>query len=183
MANSLEHDTYEETAAIRSVRIGAAIGELAGECHRRLRQELPRLDDLLDELVHDHGDVDARLLEVRSSFENLRDELLTQVRFEEGALFPLALQMMGSVVRPSLPNGRIESLVQDADDGYETLGAGLDEVERRMKGVATATIETVQWFEFRSGFADMALNTRRSIFVARQRVLPELLWLDAELDD
>ncbi len=182
MTTSLEHGTDDE-AAIRSVRTGAAIGELAGECHRRLRLELPRLDDLLDELVHDHGDVDAPLLGLRSSFENLRDELLTQVRFEEGALFPLALRMMGAVVRPSARHGRIEALVRDADDGYETLGVGLDDVERRMTEVAAATMATAQWHEFRSGFADMALNTRRSIFVARQRVLPELLRLDESLDD
>ncbi len=165
------------------MRIGAAIGELAGECHRRLRLELPRLDDLLDELVRERGDVDRPLVEVASSFANLRDELFTQVRFEEGALFALALRMLGSVVRPSLSCGRIEALVKDADDGYETLCASLDEVELRMTAVAAATAETVQWSEFRTGFADMALNTRRSIFVARQRLLPELLHLDAALGD
>ena len=57
--------------------------------HDRLREELPRLDVLLDKVVRAHGDGRPELSEVRETFVALRTELEEHLSAEEDELFPL----------------------------------------------------------------------------------------------
>jgi len=57
--------------------------------HDRLREELPRLDGLLDKVVRAHGDERPELAELRETFVALRGELEEHMATEESDLFPL----------------------------------------------------------------------------------------------
>jgi regulator of cell morphogenesis and NO signaling len=57
--------------------------------HDHLREELPRLDGLLERVVRAHGDERPELAEVRETFTALRRELEDHMATEEEQLFPL----------------------------------------------------------------------------------------------
>jgi regulator of cell morphogenesis and NO signaling len=56
--------------------------------HARLKEELPRLSRLLANTARAHGEQDARLVEVSSTFETLRAELESHMATEENEAFP-----------------------------------------------------------------------------------------------
>ena len=57
--------------------------------HERLREELPRLDTLLEKVVRAHGDERPELAKLRTTFIALRSELEEHMLAEEQQLFPL----------------------------------------------------------------------------------------------
>jgi regulator of cell morphogenesis and NO signaling len=57
--------------------------------HEPLREELPRLDALLEKVVRAHGDERPELAELRDTFTALRSELEEHMVTEEQQLFPL----------------------------------------------------------------------------------------------
>ena len=57
--------------------------------HEHLREELPRLDTLLEKVVRAHGDERPELAELRDVFTALRNELEEHITTEEEELFPL----------------------------------------------------------------------------------------------
>ncbi len=59
------------------------------EHHDRLREELPRLETLLDKVVRAHSDERPSLVELRNTFAALRRDLEEHLATEEELLFPL----------------------------------------------------------------------------------------------
>jgi regulator of cell morphogenesis and NO signaling len=57
--------------------------------HDHLREELPRLDGLLEKVVRAHGGERSELAELRDTFTALRAELEEHMATEEEELFPL----------------------------------------------------------------------------------------------
>ena len=62
---------------------------IVSEHHDRLRQELPRLDALLEKVVRAHGEERPSVVELRATFSTLRSELEEHLAAEETQLFPL----------------------------------------------------------------------------------------------
>jgi len=83
--------------------------------HDRLREELPRLDGLLEKVVRAHGEERPELAELRDTFVALRSELEEHMVVEEETLFP--------VVRTGGPydSDQVAALVHD----HEWAGSAL----------------------------------------------------------
>jgi len=62
---------------------------IVSEHHDRLRQELPRLDALLEKVVRAHGEERPSVVELRETFTALRSDLEEHLAAEETQLFPL----------------------------------------------------------------------------------------------
>jgi regulator of cell morphogenesis and NO signaling len=62
---------------------------IVSDHHDRLREELPRLDALLEKVVRAHGDERPSVVELRDTFTALRGDLEEHLAAEEEQLFPL----------------------------------------------------------------------------------------------
>jgi regulator of cell morphogenesis and NO signaling len=62
---------------------------IVADHHDRLREELPRLDALLEKVVRAHGDERPSVVELRDTFTALRGDLEEHLAAEEEQLFPL----------------------------------------------------------------------------------------------
>ena len=62
---------------------------IVSDHHDRLREELPRLDALLEKVVRAHGDERPSVVELRDTFSALRGDLEQHLAAEEEQLFPL----------------------------------------------------------------------------------------------
>ena len=64
--------------------------------HDYLREELPRLDFMTRKVAAVHGDHEARLQEVRRTFESFSADMATHTEEEEAAVFPKIRQLEAS---------------------------------------------------------------------------------------
>jgi regulator of cell morphogenesis and NO signaling len=81
-----EHSTERDWARAPLVEL---CDHIVSAHHDRLREELPRLDGLLEKVVRAHGDERPELAEMRETFVALRVELEEHMATEEEELFPL----------------------------------------------------------------------------------------------
>jgi regulator of cell morphogenesis and NO signaling len=84
-ATEIPTDERDWTAAPLAV----LCDHIVSEHHARLRQELPRLDALLEKVVRAHGEERPSVVELRDTFAALRAELEEHLAAEENDLFPL----------------------------------------------------------------------------------------------
>ncbi|HEX5468223.1 MAG TPA: iron-sulfur cluster repair di-iron protein [Gaiellaceae bacterium] len=94
--------------------------------HDRLRDELPRLDALLEKVVRAHGAVQPDLADLRDTFRAMRAELEGHMAFEEEQTFPLC--RTGGPFDPD----QLAALEHD----HEETGAALARLRELAKGYA-----------------------------------------------
>ena len=94
--------------------------------HDRLREELPRLDGLLEKVVRAHGDERPELAELRDTFVALRSELEEHITTEETQLFPLVrsggpydVDQVGALEHDHEWAGSALAKLRDLSDGYD----------------------------------------------------------------
>jgi regulator of cell morphogenesis and NO signaling len=88
---------------------------IVSEHHDRLREELPRLDGLLEKVVRAHGAERPSVIELRDTFTALRSDLEEHLAAEEEQLFPL--------VRAGGPYD--EEQVRELEHDHEWAGSAL----------------------------------------------------------
>lgn len=69
--------------------LGELCDHIVADHHDRMREELPRLSELLSRVERVHGDGRPQLAELRETFEELRAELAEHMDDEEARLFPI----------------------------------------------------------------------------------------------
>lgn len=75
-------------------------GHIVARHHAFVRQEVPRLEGLLDKVVTRHGEAHPELLSIQKLFAAMAQELTTHMLKEEQVLFPY-LEKMEAAVRES----------------------------------------------------------------------------------
>lgn len=94
--------------------------------HDHLREELPRLDGLLEKVVRAHGDGRPELSELRDTFVALRSELEEHIVTEETQLFPLVrsggpydAEQVAELEHEHAWAGSALARLRDLSDGYD----------------------------------------------------------------
>ena len=133
--------------------------------HDRLREELPRLDGLLEKVVRAHGDERPELAEMRETFTALRAELEEHMTSEEEELFPL-------VARGGPYD---EGQVAELEHEHEFAGSALErlrelsggyDLERALCNTHRATID---------GLRELELDLHRHIHEENNILFPRAL--------
>ncbi|HSC91290.1 MAG TPA: iron-sulfur cluster repair di-iron protein [Gaiellaceae bacterium] len=109
----------------REVPLDALCAHVVEVHHARLREELPRLSGLLTRVARAHGAEDGRLVEVETTFRELRGELETHLEDEEQRLFP-AILSGGAAGDPAL--------VAELEVEHEEAGAALERLRTLTDG-------------------------------------------------
>jgi regulator of cell morphogenesis and NO signaling len=98
--------------------------------HRYLRQALPRLGSLIDQVVSAHGERHPELVEVRQIFIDLRAELEPHMLKEERVLFPAIQQLEEEAGRRVFPFGHVENPISVMEDEHDSAGRALDRLRK-----------------------------------------------------
>ncbi len=113
------------------------IAHIQQRYHEHLREELPRLSQMLDKVVSRHGDrLGETLLPLQDTFERLRDEMLDHMREEDQVLFPAiaALATPAPVAAP--PSLHIDAPIETLEHEHEQAGAALARMRELTRGYA-----------------------------------------------
>ena len=95
--------------------------------HVYLREELPRIENLLETVAQIHGDQAPYVRQVREVFDDLKPELLYHLEQEEDVVFPIirALEREGALPENARSNDHLIGL---REDEHDEAGAALAEI-------------------------------------------------------
>ena len=102
-------------------------GELADHIvarhHVYLRRELPRLSELIDEVVAAHSANHAELVDLRQTFAGLRQDLELHLLKEEQVLFPLIKRLEAAREAFPIHCGTVENPIRVMEHEHESAGS------------------------------------------------------------
>jgi regulator of cell morphogenesis and NO signaling len=90
--------------------------------HAYLRDELPRLSELVAKVADRHGELDPRLAVVRETFEQLHDDVFDHIEVEELVVFPAARR---AAAHEPVEASLLEAAVEEAEAEHARVGAAL----------------------------------------------------------
>ena len=133
MAEIAESDLLEAKEDLDQIDYSAmAAGELADHIvethHAFLRDELPRLFDLMEKVVAAHGAGHPELTQIANTFSELRQELESHMIKEERILFPLIKQLELAQAPFPIHCGSVENPIRVMEHEHETVGAALQRI-------------------------------------------------------
>ena len=119
----------EPTSDLQSGSLAELIDQIVKTHHRYTRDEIVRLQALLDKVSSKHGQNHRVLRAIQARFAGLAQELKLHLMKEENVLFPYVIRMEGSVLQddPILPppfgtvQNPIRMMVQEHDGAGDAL--------------------------------------------------------------
>ena len=161
--------------------VGALIGHIVSTHHTFLRRELPRLRDLMDKVVAAHGAAHPDVNDVAAMLRELTDDLLPHLAKEEHVLFPLAIQLLGAVERPSFHCGSVLGPLRVMDVEHDRVGGLLASLRERTDGYAPPADACPTWHALYAGLAELEADTHRHVHLENNVLFPAIAGLEQAL--
>ena len=112
--------------------LGQLIEHIVGKHHVYVKQELPRLEQLLRKVVAVHGEGHPELRGIQQSFQGMSAELTMHMMKEENILFPYIVAMENAVSsgrpKPRPAFGTVSNPVHMMELEHDSAGAALKEI-------------------------------------------------------
>lgn len=112
--------------------LGALIEHILTKHHVYVKQELPRLHQLLNKVVSVHGKNHPELGKIQQSFEGMSAELTSHMMKEEHILFPYIVALEDAVIhgrpQPRSAFGTVSNPVHMMELEHDSAGAALKEI-------------------------------------------------------
>jgi regulator of cell morphogenesis and NO signaling len=109
--------------------------------HQYTREEIARLQPLLDKVCKAHGEHHPELLVIRKTFAGLAAELTTHLMKEEMVLFPYVVRAEQAALRNapaiSAPFGKVENPVRAMMQEHDSAGIALRSLREASHGYTT----------------------------------------------
>ncbi len=98
--------------------------------HAFLRQELPRLTQLVEKVANVHGGKHPELNDLRSVYAELRAELEPHMMKEERVLFPAICQLDQAASAPQFPFGTVANPIRMMEHEHDEVGNALKRIRQ-----------------------------------------------------
>jgi len=149
--------------------------------HAYLRQELPRLTDLIDKVVAAHAAKHPELHDVRATFAGLRQELESHMIKEEVVLFPLVKQLEAAQAPFPIHCGTVGNPIRVMEHEHEAVGSALQKL-RLLTGNYQPPPDGCDSFRaLYDGLARMEADLHRHIHKENNILFPRAAALEAAL--
>ena len=96
--------------------------------HARLKQELPRMSQIIAKVVSVHGEAHPELPEIAETFQGIRSELESHMFKEEKMLFPSIRKLDQASGPVEFPFGSIANPIQAMEAEHDLAGDGLERI-------------------------------------------------------
>jgi regulator of cell morphogenesis and NO signaling len=96
--------------------------------HAYLKDELPRVTEMIGQVVEAHGENHPELTTVKEVFASLRSELEPHMLKEEQVLFPAIRQLETSAGEPSFPFGSVANPIRMMEQEHDSAGHALSRI-------------------------------------------------------
>lgn len=123
----MERDATEAEDGIDWTRVPLShlTDHIVATHHAYMKQELPRLAQLVEKVLAAHGDNHPELHEVREVFYALKDEIEMHLMKEEQVLFPMIVQMEATRALTHLHCGTVGNPIRVMEMEHDSAGQAL----------------------------------------------------------
>jgi regulator of cell morphogenesis and NO signaling len=182
-----ESDALDSTAdeEDRVDWIAMSAGELADHIveshHVYLRQELPRLSELIDKVVAAHSARHPELVTLCNTFSELRQELELHMIKEERVLFPLVKQLEAARAPFAIHCGTVENPIRVMEHEHETVGSALQRIRELTHNYQAPADGCASFKALYDGLASLESDLHRHIHKENNILFPKAAALESAL--
>jgi regulator of cell morphogenesis and NO signaling len=174
-----------KTIAVESDWSKASLSEvmdyIVTKHHTFVKQELPRLEQLLKKVASKHSEKHPELNQVQAIFYRLRDELTSHLMKEETVLFPYVkeLEQSGGRRRPSSCFGTVRNPIHMMEIEHDSAGDALKELRKITAGYVAPEEGCFSYQTLYQGFAEFEADLHRHIHMENNILHPRAIELEA----
>ncbi|HEU0335122.1 MAG TPA: iron-sulfur cluster repair di-iron protein [Gaiellaceae bacterium] len=144
--------------------------------HAYLRDELPRLSELVTKVARRHGDTDPRLGVVRQTFEQLHDDVFDHIDVEELVVFPAARR---AAAGEPLDASLLAAAVEEAEEEHARVGAALALLRESTDGYTPREDACPSWRALLDRLATLEADLHEHVHEENNILFPRALALAA----
>ncbi len=151
------------------------IGHIQRRYHEPLRDELPRLDAMLDKVVSRHGaHLPDVLLPLQATFKSLEQELLEHMHKEDRVLFPaiVTLEGAGDTDAATIPAARLVAPIAVMEAEHESAGEALQVMRQLTGGYAPPDWACPTFRGLYYGLAQLEADMHRHVHLENHVLFP-----------
>jgi regulator of cell morphogenesis and NO signaling len=174
-----------KTIAVESDWSKASLSEvmdyIVTKHHTFVKQELPRLEQLLKKVASKHSEKHSELKLVQAIFYRLRDELTSHLMKEETVLFPYVkeLEQSGSKRRPSSCFGTVRNPIHMMEIEHDSAGDALKELRKITGGYVAPEEGCFSYQTLYQGLAEFEADLHQHIHMENNILHPRAIELEA----
>jgi regulator of cell morphogenesis and NO signaling len=161
------------------------VAQIVDRYHRPLDEELPRLEQMTQKVLHVHGERHAELAQVALTFAAIVADLGPHMMKEERVLFPFIarLEAGGAPGGPpvSSPFGSIQGPIGAMESEHEAVGEALVRLRGLTAGFQAPADACNTFRGLYHGFTELERDLHEHIHVENNILFPRALRLEGEL--
>ena len=157
----------------------APLNELADHIekqhHGYLRQALPRLSSLLEQLAGARGEGSPELLELRDVFGSLRAELEAHLAKEEQLLFPMIRELEASATLPDFHCGTLRNPIRVMEMEHDAAQRALLRLRELTRDYDPPEHADARYRDALAGLAELDADLRQHIYKESSVLFPRAI--------
>ena len=146
--------------------------------HAYLKEELPRLTNMIAKVVNAHGASHPELATVQDVFTSLRAELEPHMFKEEKVLFPAMRQLEQSTDDPSFPFGTVANPIRMMEQEHDDAGYGLSRIHTLTRDYQVPEGACNTYRAMLAGLRQLELDMHRHVHKENSILFPKAIELE-----
>jgi regulator of cell morphogenesis and NO signaling len=158
------------------------VAHINAKHHKYTREQIARLDPVLDKVCSVHGENHPELLHIRARFRGLAQELSTHMMKEEMVLFPYIVRMEQAVVQrePVLPPpfGTVQNPVRVMIHEHDSAGEALRTMRQASAGYTPPSDACASYQMLYKALADFETDLHQHIHLENNILFPRAIEME-----
>lgn len=176
-----EKQTLAETDWSKA-SLGEVMDYIVAKHHTYVKQELPRLEQLLNKVTGKHSEKHPELNDVKQIFLGLRDELTSHLMKEEGVLFPYVRALEESMQGAGRPHascfGSVRNPIHMMELEHDSAGEAVRELRRITDGYLSPEEGCFSYQALYKGLAEFEADLHQHIHMENNILHPRAIELE-----
>jgi regulator of cell morphogenesis and NO signaling len=158
------------------------VAHITSTHHKYTREEIARLGPLFDKVCSVHGGNHPELLQIRTTFGGLAQELTMHMMKEEMVLFPYVVRMEEAVIQhePVLPPpfGSVQNPVSMMEHEHDSAGTALRAMRQASHGYAAPPDACVSYQTLYRALAEFEADLHQHIHLENNILFPRAIAME-----
>ncbi|HET6381907.1 MAG TPA: iron-sulfur cluster repair di-iron protein [Armatimonadota bacterium] len=176
-----ERRTPTRESGLASSSLADLVDHIVEVHHAYLKEEMPRLHEIIEKVDRVHGDQHPELHEVIRTYADFRTDMEMHMGKEETVLFPMCKQLETTQTRPSFHCGTIENPIDVMEAEHEAAGQALAQM-RRLTNDFTPPADACNTYRVMlDGLACLEADTHQHVHLENNILFPRAVAREASL--
>jgi regulator of cell morphogenesis and NO signaling len=180
-----EQQQYSSTdPQVESAGLNALVDHIVTRHHGYVKQEIPRLQQLLKKVVAVHGGGHPELPVIQQNFQSLAAEMTSHMMKEENVLFPYIVELEKAVQQGKAPRrpmfGTIANPVHMMELEHESSGDALKRMHEASSGYTAPENACFSYRTLYAALAEFEADMHRHIHLENNILFPRAVNMEEE---